>query len=62
MKKDDYLEKMMLVPPKQRIRIRRFDERTQEDAFSVTLEGLKGVCSVSIEFRFLNSYRCPSGM
>lgn len=42
MKKDDYLEKMMLVPPKQRIRIRRFDERTQEDAFSVTLEGLKG--------------------
>jgi hypothetical protein len=46
MKKDDYLEKMMLVPPKQRIRIRRFDERTQEDAFSVTLEGLKGVCSI----------------
>ena len=62
MKKDDYLEKMMLVPPKQRIRIRRFDERTQEDAFSVTLEGLKGVCSVPIEFIFLNSYRFPSGM
>lgn len=41
-KKDDYLENMMLVPPKQRIRIRRFDERTQEEAFSVTLEGLKG--------------------
>jgi hypothetical protein len=46
MKKDDYLEQMMLVPPKQRIRIRQFDERTQEDAFSVTLEGLKGVRSV----------------
>jgi len=41
-KKDDYLATMMLVPPKQRMRIHRFDEKTQEDAFTVSLEGLKG--------------------
>ncbi|KAF9532508.1 hypothetical protein CPB83DRAFT_624864 [Crepidotus variabilis] len=41
-KKDDYLVTMMLVPPKQRMRIRRFDEKTQEDAFTVSLDGLKG--------------------
>ncbi|PFH53011.1 hypothetical protein AMATHDRAFT_138608 [Amanita thiersii Skay4041] len=42
MKKDDYLSTMMLVPPKQRIQIRPFDARTQRDAFTVSLEGLKG--------------------
>ena len=44
-KKDDSLTKVMLVPPKQRMRIVHFDPRTQEDAFSVSLEGLKGVRS-----------------
>lgn len=40
---------MMLVPPKQRIPITPFDIKTQRDAFTVSLEGLKGVrplCSV----------------
>ena len=44
MKKDDYLMTMMQVPPKQRIQIQPFDLRTQRDAFTVSLEGLKGVC------------------
>lgn len=48
MKKDDYLATMMLIPPKQRIEIVPFDARTQRDAFSVSLEGLKGVCSYLI--------------
>ncbi|KAH0585167.1 hypothetical protein H2248_008423 [Termitomyces sp. 'cryptogamus'] len=42
MKKDDYLTTMMLVPPKQRIQIAPFDSRTQREAFTVSLEGLKG--------------------
>ncbi|KAF9485212.1 hypothetical protein BDN70DRAFT_903279 [Pholiota conissans] len=42
LKKDDYLTNIMLVPPKQRMRIHRFDAKTQEDAFTVSLEGLKG--------------------
>ncbi|KIM39802.1 hypothetical protein M413DRAFT_19587 [Hebeloma cylindrosporum] len=42
LKKDDYLTTMMLVPPKQRLRISHFDAKTQEDAFTVSLEGLKG--------------------
>ncbi|KAF8806988.1 hypothetical protein BYT27DRAFT_7101295 [Phlegmacium glaucopus] len=42
LKKDDSLTKVMLVPPKQRMRIAHFDSRTQEDAFTVSLEGLKG--------------------
>jgi hypothetical protein len=44
LKKDDSLTKVMLVPPKQRMRIAHFDLRTQEEAFTVSLEGLKGVC------------------
>lgn len=43
MKKDDYLSTIIHVPPKQRLKIRRFDEKTQEDAFTVSLEGLKSV-------------------
>lgn len=43
MKKDDYLTNIMQIPPKQRIVIKPFDQRTQRDAFSVSLEGLKGV-------------------
>ncbi|PSR88731.1 hypothetical protein PHLCEN_2v5082 [Hermanssonia centrifuga] len=42
MKKDDYLMTMMQIPPKQRIAITPFDLRTQREAFSVSLEGLKG--------------------
>ncbi|KAI0346311.1 hypothetical protein BDW22DRAFT_741409 [Trametopsis cervina] len=48
MKKDDYLMTMMQVPPKQRIAITPFDVRTQRDAFSVSLEGLKGVRMISL--------------
>lgn len=43
-KKDDYLETLMLVPPKQHIPIRMFDVDTETEGFSVSLEGLKGVC------------------
>lgn len=43
MKKDDYLTTMMQVPPKQKIPITPFDQRMQREAFSVSLEGLKGV-------------------
>ncbi|KAF7336659.1 hypothetical protein MVEN_02100700 [Mycena venus] len=42
MKKDDYLAGIMQVPPKQRIQIAPFDLKTQREAFSVSLEGLKG--------------------
>ncbi|KAF8626997.1 hypothetical protein AX15_004581 [Amanita polypyramis BW_CC] len=42
MKKDDYISTTMLVPPKQRIPIVAFDARTQRDAFTISLEGLKG--------------------
>lgn len=43
MKKDDYLMTMMQVPPKQQNNITPFDLKTQREAFSVSLEGLKGV-------------------
>ncbi|KAF9048638.1 hypothetical protein BJ165DRAFT_1040176 [Panaeolus papilionaceus] len=43
LKKDDYLTGMIQQPPKQRMRISPFDAKTQEDAFTVSLEGLKGV-------------------
>ena len=46
LKKDDSLTKVMLEPPKQRMRIALFDLRTQEEAFTVSLEGLKGVRSL----------------
>ncbi|KAJ7678851.1 hypothetical protein DFH06DRAFT_1265711 [Mycena polygramma] len=42
MKKDDYLAGIMQVPPKQRINIVPFDLKTQREAFSVSLDGLKG--------------------
>ncbi|KII85018.1 hypothetical protein PLICRDRAFT_31856 [Plicaturopsis crispa FD-325 SS-3] len=42
MKKDDFLTVAMAVPPKERLRIAPFDLRTQREAFSVSLEGLKG--------------------
>ncbi|TFY55827.1 hypothetical protein EVJ58_g7998 [Rhodofomes roseus] len=42
MKKDEYLTTIMQVPPKQKIAIVPFDQRTQRDAFSVNLDGLKG--------------------
>jgi hypothetical protein len=43
MKKDDYLSTTMQVPPKQRVKIVPFDPKTQREAFTVSLEGLKGV-------------------
>lgn len=46
MKKDDYLAKMVMEPPKQRARIHPFDARTQQEAFAVSLDGLKYVCVV----------------
>jgi len=42
MKKDDYLTTMIQVPPKQRMKIAPFDQKTQREAFTVSLEGLKG--------------------
>ncbi|GBE88424.1 hypothetical protein SCP_1302390 [Sparassis crispa] len=42
MKKDDYLTTMISVPPKQKMAITPFDLKTQREAFSVSLEGLKG--------------------
>lgn len=46
MKKDDYLENLMMIPPKQKMDIKPFSQKTTREAFSVSLEGLKGVCSV----------------
>ena len=43
MRKDDYLTTIMQIPPKQRVAITPFDQKTQREAFSVSLEGLKGV-------------------
>ncbi|CAK5268501.1 unnamed protein product [Mycena citricolor] len=42
MKKDDYLTTIMQMPPKQHVKIVKFDERTQQEAFQVSPEGLKG--------------------
>ncbi|KAH9902464.1 hypothetical protein C8Q73DRAFT_670532 [Cubamyces lactineus] len=42
MKKDEYLTNLMQIPPKQKMTITPFDLRTQREAFSVSLEGLKG--------------------
>lgn len=47
MKKDDYLTQTILAPEKQRTRIHQFDARTQQEAFAVSLEGLKSVCFAS---------------
>lgn len=59
MKKDDYLTMMMQVPPKQRMRINPFDLKTQREAFTVSLEGLKGVCFIYLLFlRAINLSAC----
>jgi len=42
MKKDDYLQQLIQIPPKQKISIVKFDTKTQREAFAVSLEGLKG--------------------
>lgn len=57
-KKDDYLMTTMQVAPKQRIHITPFDLRTQRDAFSVSLDGLKGVCSDFFETTHCLLYVC----
>lgn len=36
----------MQVPPKQHIPIVQFDVKTQMEAFTVSAEGLKGVCPI----------------
>ncbi|KAF8501485.1 hypothetical protein F5888DRAFT_1234795 [Russula emetica] len=41
-KKDDFLTTIVQVPPKQYIPIAPFDSRSQTEAFTVSLEGLKG--------------------
>ncbi|KAI0297310.1 hypothetical protein B0F90DRAFT_922131 [Multifurca ochricompacta] len=41
-KKDDFLTTIIQVPPKQHIPITPFDSRSQTEAFTVSLEGLKG--------------------
>lgn len=66
MKKDDYLTSMMMIPPKQPTRINQFDVRTQQEAFAVSLEGLKGVCPTSclsvMSFRSHITLALSSGM
>ena len=44
-KKDDFLTNIVQIPPKQHIPIAPFDPRSQTEAFTVSLEGLKGVRS-----------------
>lgn len=52
---------MMQVPPKQKLAITSFDLKTQREAFSVSLEGLKGVGYLSILVLHLCS-PCTSGI
>ncbi|RDX44017.1 hypothetical protein OH76DRAFT_1409507 [Lentinus brumalis] len=42
MRKDSYLATLMMIPPKQKQEIRPFSQKTTREAFSVSLEGLKG--------------------
>ena len=50
MKKDDYFVTIMQAPPKQHIPIVQFDVKTQKEAFTVSAEGLKGVCLIYTGF------------
>ena len=43
MKKDDFLQTLMMVPPKQKMQIEEFSVATQQQAFAMSMEGLKGV-------------------
>ena len=43
MKKDDFLEALMMVSAKQKAEIRPFSQKVTREAFAVSLEGLKGV-------------------
>lgn len=62
MKKDDYLTTTIQVPPKQKIAITPFDLKTQREAFSVSLEGLKGVrYAFAVSFRSLITHGWCSG-
>ncbi|PIL32203.1 hypothetical protein GSI_05448 [Ganoderma sinense ZZ0214-1] len=42
MKKDDFLQTLMMVPPKQKMQIEEFSVATQQQAFAMSMEGLKG--------------------
>jgi len=52
MKKDDYLVTIMQAPPKQHIPMVQFDVKTQKEAFTVSAEGLKGVCPICTGYHF----------
>jgi len=43
----------MQIPPKQRMPIQSFDVKTQKEAFTVSLEGLKGVRYLVTSVHFL---------
>ena len=43
MKKDDFLEALMMMSAKQKAEIRPFSQKVTREAFAVSLEGLKGV-------------------
>jgi hypothetical protein len=59
-KKDDYLVMSVSIPPKPKLVIEEFDQRTQEKTFKMTLEGLKGVGS-SYLLGFFIAYLLYSG-
>ena len=59
MKKDDYLVTIMQVPPKQRIPITPFDLKTQREAFTVSLDGLKGVSTGNFNCPRFLAHVCP---
>lgn len=61
LKKDDYLSTIMQIPPKQRIPITPFDLKTQREAFSVSLDGLKGVCVLAVINFVLELIKYTSG-
>lgn len=59
MKKDDYLATIMQIPPKQHIPIVQFDAKTQMEAFTVSAEGIKGVCLVLCVRRTMTTVLIP---
>ena len=59
MKKDDFLQNLMMVPPKQRMQIEEFSVATQQQAFAMSMEGLKGVRTSSLHTRSLDHPTSP---
>lgn len=56
MKRDDYLVTIMQAPPKQHIPMVQFDVKTQKEAFTVSAEGLKGVCLICTRISLQHSH------